>query len=161
MNMKRIRNTLLLSAGLLLLAGCEKVSPDGLQGRWKPVYASMDYVENGTYHCSCDGPVDETGRILMLRESINHPDVKFRFYRSHGQDVFTTFFMETPREKIGKPLMYRMEDGMLYRELPMGAFINCSPDVLEEGSGKFDEGAPISFLADGKVKIGSVTYQRM
>ena len=143
MNMKRIRNTLLLSAGLLLLAGCEKVSPDGLQGRWKPVYASMDYVENGTYHCSCDGPVDETGRILMLRES------------------FTTFFMETPREKIGKPLMYRMEDGMLYRELPMGAFINCSPDVLEEGSGKFDEGAPISFLADGKVKIGSVTYQRM
>ncbi len=170
MNMKRIRNTLLLSAGLLLLAGCEKVSPDGLQGRWKPVYASMDYVENGTYHCSCDGPVDETGRILMLRESINHPDVKYedpilitgiRFYRSHGQDVFTTFFMETPREKIGKPLMYRMEDGMLYRELPMGAFINCSPDVLEEGSGKFDEGAPISFLADGKVKIGSVTYQRM
>ena len=54
-----------------------------------------------------------------------------------------------------------MEDGMLYRELPMGAFINCSPEVLEEGSGKFDEGAPISFLADGKVKIGSVTYQRM
>ena len=67
----------------------------------------------------------------------------------------------SPREKIGKPLMYRMEDGMLYRELPMGAFINCSPEVLEEGSGKFDEGAPISFLADGKVKIGSVTYQRM
>lgn len=56
---------------------------------------------------------------------------------------------------IGKPLMYRMEDRMIYRELPMGAFINCSPDVLEEGSGKFDEGAPISFLADGKISIPS------
>jgi hypothetical protein len=48
-----------------------------------------------------------------------------------------------------------MEDKMIYRELPMGAFINCSPDVLEEGSGKFDEGAPISFLADGKISIPS------
>lgn len=166
----RIRKALLFSAGLLLLAGCEKVSPDGLQGRWKPVYASMDYVENGLAHCSCDGPVDETGRILMLRESIDHPDVKYeesilitgiRFYRKHGQDVFMTFFMENPREDIGKPLLYRMEDGMLYRELPMGAFINCSPEVLEEGSGEFDEGTPVSFLADGKVKIGDVTYQRM
>ena len=170
MNMKRIRNTLLLSAGLLLLAGCEKMSSDGLQGRWKPVYARMDYVENGIVHCSYDGPVDETGRIILLREGINHPDVKYeepllitgiRFYRNHGQDVFTTFFLETPRKTIGKPLMYRMEDGMIYRELPMGAFINCSPDVLEEGSGKFDEGAPISFLADGKIKIGSITYQRL
>ena len=170
MKLIRIRKALLLSAGLLLLAGCEKVSPDGLQGRWKPVYASMNYEENGITHCSCDGPVDETGRILLLRESINHPDVKYeepilitgiRFYRKHGQDYFTTFFMDNPREKIGKPLLYRIEDGMLYRELPMGAFINCPPDVLEEGSGKFDEGALVSFSADGKMKIGGVTYQRM
>jgi hypothetical protein len=83
-----------------------------------------------------------------------------RFYRKDGKDVFTTFEMDSPRKEIGKPLLYRIESGILYRELPMGAFINCSPDVLEKGSGEFDEGTPISFLGDGQVKIGDITFSR-
>ncbi len=170
MIMKRIRKALLFSACLLFLVGCEKVSPDRvLQGKWEPVYACGSY-EDATYIHSFDGSVDEHGHIPTVLVSKNNPDVKYessmlitgiRFFRQNGKDVFTTFEMDSPRKVIGKPLLYRIEDGMLYRELPMGAFINCSPDVLEEGSGKFDEGAPISFLADGKVKIGDITFQRM
>ena len=131
--MIRIWKALLFSAGLLLLAGCQKVSPDGLQGRWKPVYASMDYVENGTSHCSCDGPVDETGRILMLRESINHPDVKYedpilitgiRFYTragcfhdllhgdSQGEDRETTHVQDG-----GWDALPRIADGRIHQLL--------------------------------------------
>ena len=33
--------------------------------------------------------------------------------------------------------------------------------MFEESSGTFDEGTPVSFLADGKDKIGGITYQRM
>ena len=83
-----------------------------------------------------------------------------RFFRNHGEDVFTTFFKDSPHNEIGKPLKYRVKSGKLYRELPMGAFINCSPDVLDEGSGKFDEGTPISFLGNGQVKIGDFTYSK-
>ena len=105
----------------------------------------------------------------MVMVGKNNPDVKYdnsmkitgiRFFRQNGKDVFTTFFLDNPREVIGKPLQYRIESGILYRELPMGAFINCSPDVLEEGSGEFDEGTPISFLSDGQVKIGDITFSR-
>ena len=167
----KIRIVLMLFAGLLLSVGCEKVSPDslqGLQGRWKPVYACGSY-EDATYTYSFDGSVDEHGVIPMVMVGKNNPDVKYdnsmkitgiRFFRQNGKDVFTTFFLDNPREVIGKPLQYRIESGILYRELPMGAFINCSPDVLEEGSGEFDEGTPISFLGDGQVKIGDITFSR-
>ena len=158
----------LLFISLLILAGCDKMSQDGLQGWWKPVYASISY-EDAVSRYSCDGTVDEHGCIPMLRVGIQHPDVKYeepikiagiRFFQKNGEDVFITFFMDTPKEDIGKPLLYKIENGKLYREWPMGAFINCSPEVLDEGSGEFDEGSPISFLPDGQVKIGDITYQR-
>lgn len=167
MKMKN-RVVLMLFAGLLLLVACEKVSPDSLQGRWEPIYACGSY-EDVTYIHSYDGSVDEHGHIPTVLVSKNNPDVKYegsmlitgiRFYRKDGKDVFTTFEMDSPRKEIGKPLLYRIESGILYRELPMGAFINCSPDVLEKGSGEFDEGTPISFLGDGQVRIGDITFSR-
>lgn len=168
-NMKKyLYLSALLFICLLMLAGCEKMSQDGLRGRWKPVYASISY-EDAVSRYSCDGRIDEHGNILMLRVGIEHPDVKYeepilitgiRFFKKNGEDVFTTFFLDSPKEDIGKPLLYRIENGKLYREWPMGALINCDPDVLNEGSGQFDKGSPISFLPDGQVKIGDITYQR-
>ena len=166
----KMRNRIvpMLFAGLLLLAGCEKVSPDSLQGKWEPVYACGSY-EDATYIHSYDGSVDGHGHIPTVLVSKNNPDVKYessmlitgiRFFRQNGKDVFTTFEMDSPRKEVGKPLQYRIESGKIYRELPMGSFINCSPDVLDEGSGKFDEGTPLSFLGDGQVKIGDITFRR-
>jgi hypothetical protein len=164
----RDRIVLMLFAGVLLLVGCEKVSPDSLQGKWEPVYACGSY-EDATYIHYFDGSVDEHGHIPTLLVGKNNPDVKYessmlitgiRFFRQNGKDVFTTFEIDSPRKEIGKPLLYRIESGRLYRELPMGAFMNCSPDVLDEGSGEFDEGTPISFLDDGQVKIGEFTYSK-
>ena len=166
--MKSYKVTLLFIS-LLMLVGCEKTSPDGLEGRWKPVYARISY-EDGVSTYNCDGPVDEHGSIIMLRVGIQHPDVKYeepititgiRFFKKNGEDVFITFFMDTPGKDIGKPLKYKIENGKLFREWPNGAFIDCDPDFLNEGSGIFDEGAPISFLGNGQVKIGDITYQRM
>ncbi len=138
---------MLLFAGLILLVGCEKASPDSLQGRWEPIYASGVH-EDATYIFSFDGPVDERGQILATMVGKINPDIEYepntmlitgiRFFRNKGEDVFTTFFKDSPHKEIGKPLKYRVESGKLYRELPMGAFIDCSPDVLDEGSGKFD-----------------------
>ena len=172
---------MLLFAGLILLVGCEKASPDSLQGRWEPIYASGVH-EDAVYSYSFDGPVDEHGQILATMVGKINPDIEYepstmlitgiRFFRNHGEDVFTTFFKDSPhneigkplkyrvKSEIGKPLKYRVKSGKLYRELPMGAFINCSPDVLDEGSGKFDEGTPISFLGNGQVKIGDFTYSK-
>ena len=160
---------MLLFAGLILLVGCEKASPDSLQGRWEPIYASGVH-EDAVYSYSFDGPVDEHGQILATMVGKINPDIEYepstmlitgiRFFRNHGEDVFTTFFKDSPHNEIGKPLKYRVESGKLYRELPMGAFIDCSPDVLDEGSGKFDEGTPISFLGNGQVKIGDFTYSK-
>lgn len=160
---------ILLFAGLLLLVCCEKESPDSLHGRWDPVYAS-GVLEDAVYLYSFDGPVDEHGQILTTPVGKRNPDIEhepstmlimgIRFFRNNGEDVFTTFFKDSPQKEIGKPLKYKVESGKLYRELPMGAFINCSPDVLNEGSGKFDEGAPISFLGNGQVKIGDFTYSK-
>ena len=160
---------MLLFAGLILLVGCEKVSPGSLQGRWEPIYASGVH-EDAVYTYSFDGPVDEHGQILATMVGKKNPDIKYephsmlitgiRFFRKNGEDVFITFYKDSPNKEIGKPLLYRVENGKLYCELPMGAFINCSPDVLEEGSGEFDEGTPISFLGNGQVKIGDFTYSK-
>ena len=160
---------MLLFAGLILLVGCEKASPDSLQGRWEPIYASGVH-EGAGYSYSFDGPVDEHGQILATMVGKINPEIEYepntmlikgiRFFRYNGEDVFTTFFKDSPHKEIGKPLKYRVESGKLYRELPMGASINCSPDVLEEGSGKFDGGTPISFLGNGQVKIGDFTYSK-
>lgn len=50
-------------------------------------------------------------------------------------------------------------------ELPWAAIVNGNTyggiEDLLKGSGKFDEGRPISFLDDGQVTIGDTTYQRM
>ena len=126
---------MLLFAGLILLVGCEKASPDSLQGRWEPIYASGVH-ENAVYSYSFDGPVDEHGQILATMVGKINPDIEYepstmlitgiRFFRNHGEDVFTTFFKDSPHNEIGKPLKYRVKSGKLYRELPMGAFINCS-----------------------------------
>ena len=161
---------MLLFAGLILLVGCEKASPDSLQGRWEPIYASGVH-EDAVYSYSFDGPVDEHGQILATMVGKINPDIEYepsailitgiRFFRNHGEDVFTTFMKDSPRKEIGKPLQYRIEDGMLYCELPKGAFIDCSPDILDEGSGVFDEGTPISFLSNGQLKIGDITYSRI
>ena len=165
----KLHKALVPFIGLLLLVGCGKVSPDGLQGKWKPVYASLHF-DDGVSTYSCDGPVDEHGRILMLRVGIQHPDVKhedytiitgIRFFKQNGNDVFTTFFMDSPNETIEEPLMYKIQNGKIYRELPKGSFINGSLDSLDEGSGIFDEGESISFLADGQVTIGGITFERM
>ena len=160
---------ILFLAGLILLVGCEKASSDSLQGRWEPIYAS-GVSEDDVYTYSFDGPVDEHGQVLATMVGKKNPDIKYephsmlitgiRFFRKNGEDVFITFYNDSPHKEIGKPLLYRVENGKLYCELPMGAFINCSPDVLEEGSGKFDEGTPISFLGNGQVKIGDFTYSK-
>ncbi|MBR5076466.1 MAG: hypothetical protein IKX28_05585 [Bacteroidales bacterium] len=160
---------ILLFAGLILLVGCEKASPDSLQGRWVPIYGSGMY-EFGDYIYSFDGPVDEHGQIPAAMVGKINPDIKYdpttilitgiRFFRKNGEDVFISFYKDSPHNEIGKPLLYRVENGKLYCELPMGAFINCSPDVLEEGSGEFDEGSPISFLGNGQIKIGDFTYSK-
>lgn len=161
---------MLLFAGLILLVGCEKASPDSLQGRWEPIYASGVH-EDAVYSYSFDGPVDEHGQILATMVGKINPDIEYepsailitgiRFFRNHGEDVFTTFMKDSPRKEIGKPLQYRIEDGMLYCELPKGAFIDCSPDILDEGSGVFDEGTPISFLSNGQIKIGDFTFRKI
>ena len=160
---------ILFLAGLILLVGCEKASSDSLQGRWEPIYAS-GVSEDDVYTYSFDGPVDEHGQILATMVGKINPDIKYepqsilitgiRFFRKKGEDVFITFYKDSPHEEIGKPLLYRVENGKLYRELPMGAFINCSPDVLEKGSGEFDKGAPISFMGNGQIKIGDFTYSK-
>ncbi|MBR6362896.1 MAG: hypothetical protein IKR88_06400, partial [Bacteroidales bacterium] len=147
-----------------------KASPDSLQGRWEPIYASGVH-EDAVYSYSFDGPVDEHGQILATMVGKINPDIEYepsailitgiRFFRNHGEDVFTTFMKDSPRKEIGKPLQYRIEDGMLYCELPKGAFIDCSPDILDEGSGVFDEGTPISFLSNGQIKIGDFTFRKI
>ena len=167
----KIYKVLLIFIGLLLLAGCEKASPDGLQGRWKPVYASFDTEDVLPGYCAVyDGPVDAHGGFTQLLISMDHPDVRYenqamlpgyRFFRKNGKDVFTTFFLDFPGEEIDQPLMYKIENGKIYFEWPKGAFINGSLDYLHEGSGKFDEGSPFSFRPDGQLIIGSVTYTRM
>lgn len=166
--MKALRIMLLLALPILLF-GCEKASPDGLRGRWVPVYASGSY-EDDVYIYSFDGPVDEHGEILATMVGKINPDIKYepntvlipgiRFFRKNGEDVFITFHKDSPHKEIGKPLKYRVENGKLYREWPKGAFIDGSLDYLYEGSGKFDEGAPISFLGDGQIRIGDCTYSR-
>lgn len=41
----------------------------------------------------------------------------------------------------------------------MGAFINCPADVLDSGSGKFQE-MPIEFMDNGQIKFNNVTYSK-
>ena len=166
--MKHYRVSILF-IGLLLLAGCEKLSPEGLQGRWEPVYAYGSF-EHDVYFYSYDGAVDERGYVPLMRVRKDSPDVKFedtllilgiRFSQKDGEDVYTSFHKDSPKEVIGKPLLYKIVNGMLYFELPQAAFANSSPEVLGEGSGYFDEGAAISFLARGKIRIGGITYKRL
>ena len=159
---------ILLFAGLLLLVDCEKSSSDGLHGRWEPVYA-YGSGEDEVYIYSFDGPVDEHGQLPMTMVGKENPDIKYeniveitgiRFFRKNGEDVFITFHKDNPKKEIGKPLLYKIENGTLYREWPKGAFINGHLEELQEGSGVFDEGAPISFLGNGQIKIGGVTYSK-
>ena len=90
-----------------------------------------------------------------------------RFFKKDGNDVYIHFYKNTPKEvvsvfskdEIGKPLLYRIENGVLYLELPMGAFINCPADVLDSGSGKFQE-MPIEFMDNGQIKFNNVTYSK-
>ena len=67
---------MLLFAGLILLVGCEKASPDSLQGRWEPIYASGVH-ENAVYSYSFDGPVDEHGQILATMVGKINPDIEY------------------------------------------------------------------------------------
>ena len=163
----------MLVAGMMLLAGCEKIPSNSLEGRWKPVYASGTHGDS-VYTVYYDGPVDEHGRIPILRVGKINPDVKeessmlilgFRFFRKDGKDYFTLFEMDTPNEEYWEPLMYRIEDGIIYREMPWAALVNGSTyggiEDLSKGSGKFDEGTPISSLDKDLIKIGNFTYQRM
>ena len=171
----KLYKTLLLLSGLLLLAGCEKMPSDGLAGKWKPVYVCFDTedVLSG-YRSVYDGPVDAHGGFTQLLIGMDHPDVQYenqariagiRFFKNGGEDVFTTFFLDTPNKAIEKPLLYKIENGKLFFELPKGAFINCSPEVLQEGSGVFDEGSEFAILPDGQLKIGTdsdyVLYKRL
>ena len=158
-----------IASALLLFSGCEKESMDGLQGKWKPVYICGS-GELGPYILSCDSPVDEHGNATEIRVGNNHPDEEYeetilvsgiRFFRQKGEDVFITFFMDSPKEYIGKPLKYMIREGKIYRELPMGAFINCDPSKLDEGSGEFDEGSPLVYLDNGQIQIGGITYSRL
>ena len=165
----KLYRIIMLLAGVLLLAGCEKMPSNSLEGRWKPVYASGTF-EDATYIHYYDGPADEHGVISQVYVGKINPDIKYestmtlvgyRFFRKDGKDVFTTFLMDTPKQAIYEPLMYRIEDGIIYCEMPWGYLINDIADHLMEGSGQFDEGKPISFLDNGQIKIGNTTYQRM
>ena len=169
----KLYRVILVLAGVLMLAGCEKSPYNVLEGRWKPVYASGTF-DDATYIHYFSGPVDEHGVIPQVLVGKTNPDVKyessmmilgFRFFRKDGKDYFTAFKMDTPNEEIYEKLMYRIEGGKIYCELPWTAIVNGSTyggiEDLLKGSGKFDEGKPISFLDDGQVKIGDTTYQRM
>lgn len=158
-----------ITLALLLFSGCEKGSMDGLQGKWKPVYICAN-GELGGYIVSCDSPIDEHGNATEVLVGKDRPDVVYeeailvpgiRFFRQKGEDVFITFLMDSPKKYIGKPLKYYIREGKLYRELSMGATINCDPSLLDEGSGEFDKGSPIEFLDNGQIQIGGITYSRM
>ena len=168
--MKRILSLFAtIALALLVFSGCQKEAVDGLQGKWKPVYI-FGTGELGGYIVSCDSPVDEHGNAKEVLVGKERPDVVYeenilvpgiRFFRQKGEDVFITFFMDSPKEYIGKPLKYMIREGKIYHELPMGAFINCDPSLLDEGSGEFDEGSPLVYLDNGQIQIGGITYSRL
>ena len=161
---KRFNIIMMLFAGLLILVGCEKMSSADLQGSWVPVYASGS-SEDERYISTFDGPIDEKGYITVIQASKTDPEVKFeasiifpgiRFFQEDGKDVFVIFNCGSPSNEIGVPLMYKIRNGRIYRELPE-AITNNS---FEEGSGEFDTGASILFIGDGQIKIGYVTYNK-
>ena len=161
---KRFNIIMMLFAGLLILVGCEKMSSADLQGSWVPVYASGS-SEDERYISTFDGPIDEKGYITVIQASKTDPDVKYeasiifpgiRFFQKNGKDVFVLFNCGSPSDEIGVPLMYKFDNGRIYRELPV--VINNS---YKEGSGEFDKGASIVFIGDGQLKIGNVTYNKM
>lgn len=169
---KKFYQLLAIFAGLLLLVGCEKGSSDesqeGLLGKWVPVYACGQ--ENGiTYNTLFDGEVDKNGEIQITYVGVSKPDVKqestmiipgIRFFKKGGKNVYIRFYKKSPQEEIGKPLLYKFENGILSLELPMGVFVsNCSPDVFYSGSGKFQE-MPIEFMDNGQIKFNNVTYSK-
>lgn len=168
---KKFYQFLAIFAGLLLFVGCEKGSSDesqeGILGRWVPVYACGR--ELGPPHDKYyDGKVDKNGEISVLYVDTSNPDARhkgsmiipgIRFFKKDGNDVYIHFYKNTPKDEIGKPLLYRIENGVLYLELPMGAFINCPADVLDSGSGKFQE-MPIEFMDNGQIKFNNVTYSK-
>ena len=164
----KLHRIVLLLAGLVLLAACEKLPEDELRGKWKPVYASGSY-EDAVYTHYFNGPVDAHGMIPQHYVSREHPEVSYdgtltisglRFFREKGEDVFTAFEPDSPGKATGVPLRYKVEGGRLYRELPWYALTNGS-DSREGGSGQFDAGTPLTFLDDDRVLIGDFTYERM
>ncbi len=126
--------------------------------------------ENGiTYNTLFDGEVDKNGEIQITYVGVSKPDVKqestmiipgIRFFKKGGKNVYIRFYKKSPQEEIGKPLLYKFENGILSLELPMGVFVsNCSPDVFYSGSGKFQE-MPIEFMDNGQIKFNNVTYSK-
>lgn len=172
----KLYRVILVLAGIMMLAGCEKSPYNVLEGRWKPVFASGTY-DDGTigigYVYYYDGPADSHGTVSCVRVARTNPELRYeetttipgyRFFRKDGKDVFENFFMDTPGEAFYKPLMYKVEGGKIYREWPWAYLINGDSnhlDHLMEGSGHFDNGTPITFLDDGRITIGNFTYQRM
>lgn len=158
-------------AGLLLLVGCEKGSSDESQerllGKWVPVYACGQ--RNGiTYNTLFDGEVDKNGEIQITYVGVSNPDVKqestmiipgIRFFKKGGKNVYIRFYKKSPQEEIGKPLLYKFENGILSLELPIGVFMTCPPDVFYSASGKFQE-MPIEFMDNGQIKFNNVTYSK-
>ena len=107
----------------------------------------------------------------MVGVGVENPDARdensfrfpgYRFYRKDGKDVFLTFLKGTsPREVLGGPLEYKVENGELFLELSKGEFIDGDHmSVLEEGSGLFGSGIPFTFLENGQLQMGGVIYKR-
>ncbi len=164
--MKTIKAVLLI-AGLLALAACEKYPVEGLQGSWRPVYANGSF-ENSVYVYTYNAPVDESGRVPYVYVGKTNPDVKYegymmvpclRFFKEKGEDVYTSFFKDGSGEESDEPLHYYIKNGKLYREYPWKYLVNDDYYYPGAESDKYYE-APILFLDNGQVKIGDITYER-
>ena len=162
--MKTIKAVLLI-AGLLALAACEKDPVEGLQGSWRPVYANGSF-DNTVYVYTYNAPVDASGSFPYVYVSKTNPDVKYegnmmvpclRFFKEKGEDVYTSFYKDGSGESE-EPLHYYIKDGKLYREYPRQYFIN--EDYYYPGAETNYFEAPILFLDNGQVKIGDITYER-
>ena len=172
MTMKRI--VILLAAfAALLMAGCSELEgPVGqLQGSWRPVYAVGEH-DDAVYHITYDGAVDENGLIVGKAIARENAAVQYdmtilfsgmTFYQENGEDLFLTFFLDPPAIQASevKPLHYYIENGRIYYELTNGTFVNCDPDYLLSGSGKYNEGQDLALLDRNTIRIGGVTYKRM
>ena len=157
-----------------MLSGCNELE-DGitkqLQGSWRPVYAVGGH-DDAVYHVSYDGALDEKGGIIGIAIARENPAIQYdmailftgmKFFHEKGEDFFLSFFLDSSQSGASeiKPLHYYIENGKIFYELTNGIFVNCDPDYLLSGCGKYNEGQELVLIDKNTIRIGGVTYERM